>query len=174
MRVGHTAVSLNISALGASEKVLKKELQKRGYARHPALKKPPLSEVKKQKRLVWAEAHKDWNLDDWMTILWSDESHPCEATAAEFQERCITQIEWPPYSPDLNPIKNAWDSMKNYIQFYPSRLYGEKEIRHDEFRKIVKAARDDATKPERLEELIKSMPRRCEAVIRANGGPTKY
>ncbi|KAI0995779.1 hypothetical protein K3495_g12400 [Podosphaera aphanis] len=37
--------------LGASERVLHNELKNRGYARHPALKKPPLSEANKRKRL---------------------------------------------------------------------------------------------------------------------------
>ena len=50
--------------LGVSERVSHNELKKRGYARHPALKKPPLSEVNKRKRLEWAEAYKDWSDED--------------------------------------------------------------------------------------------------------------
>lgn len=58
-----------LSNLGVSERAYKRELQKRGSARHPAFKKPPLSEFDMQKRLVWAEAHKDRTLDEWMFIL---------------------------------------------------------------------------------------------------------
>ncbi|KAI0997209.1 hypothetical protein K3495_g10977 [Podosphaera aphanis] len=57
--------------LGVSETVLHNELKKRGYARHPALKKPPLSEVNKRKRFEWAEAHKDWSDEDWMNCMTS-------------------------------------------------------------------------------------------------------
>ncbi|KAI0997625.1 hypothetical protein K3495_g10559 [Podosphaera aphanis] len=42
--------------------------------RHPALIKPPLSEEVKRKRREWAEAHKDWTVEDWMATLWTDET----------------------------------------------------------------------------------------------------
>ncbi|KAI1000073.1 hypothetical protein K3495_g8125 [Podosphaera aphanis] len=60
--------------LEVSERVLHNELKNRGYALHPALKKPPHSEVNKRKRLEWAEAHKDWSDEDWMNVLWTDET----------------------------------------------------------------------------------------------------
>ncbi|KAI0993337.1 hypothetical protein K3495_g14847 [Podosphaera aphanis] len=60
--------------LGVSERVLQNELKNRGYARHPALKKPPLSEVNKRKRLEWAEAHKDWSDEDCMNVIWTNET----------------------------------------------------------------------------------------------------
>ena len=28
----------------------------------------------KKKRIVWAKKHKDWTLDQWKSVLWSDES----------------------------------------------------------------------------------------------------
>ena len=48
--------------------------KKGGYGPHPALKMPPLSEEIKRKRREWAEAHKDWTVEDWITILWTDET----------------------------------------------------------------------------------------------------
>ena len=61
--------------LGVSERVIQNELKKRGYVRHPALKKPPLSEEVKRKRREWAEAPQGldcWRLDgdslDWWDL----------------------------------------------------------------------------------------------------------
>lgn len=60
--------------LGVSERVIQTELRKRGYRRHPAHKKPPVSEQTKRARKEWAEAHVDWTVEDWMSILWTDET----------------------------------------------------------------------------------------------------
>ncbi|KAI0994406.1 hypothetical protein K3495_g13776 [Podosphaera aphanis] len=250
--------------LRASERVLHNELKNRGYARHPALKKPPLSEVNKRKRLEWAEAHKDWSDEDWMNVLWTDETWvtggqhnrywitrkigeelnvdcvvdklrkslgwifwgsftgkegPClfwekewgfiisdsycqrivplkdgmvsmrpwisvmqdsappyvaSNTIEEFQERIITTVEWPQYSPDLNPIEHVWDSMKDYIQYHYPKLGGGRQRSHDELRGMVKSEWYDATEPHKLEKLIRSMGRRCEAILKARGGLIKY
>ncbi|CAJ0937853.1 unnamed protein product [Ranitomeya imitator] len=42
-----------------------------------AARKPLLRTGNKQKRLVWAKEHKEWTLDQWKSVLWSDESK-CE------------------------------------------------------------------------------------------------
>ncbi|KAI0997064.1 hypothetical protein K3495_g11122 [Podosphaera aphanis] len=59
---------------GVSERVIQHELKKGSYGYHPALKKPPLLEEVKRKRREWAEAHKDWTVEDWMAVLWTDET----------------------------------------------------------------------------------------------------
>ncbi|KAI1004364.1 hypothetical protein K3495_g3841 [Podosphaera aphanis] len=80
------------------------------------------------------------------------------------EERIITTIEWPPYSPGLNPIEHVWDSMKDYIQYHYPKLDGGRQRSHDELRGMVKSTWYDATEPHKLEKLIRSMGRRCEAV----------
>ncbi|KAL6470994.1 hypothetical protein MHYP_G00196440 [Metynnis hypsauchen] len=42
-------------------------------AQHAA-RKPLLRRGNKQKRFVWAKKHKEWTLDQWKSVLWSDES----------------------------------------------------------------------------------------------------
>ena len=37
-------------------------------------KKPLLSTKNVKARLAWAKAHKDWTLDDWKRVIWSDEA----------------------------------------------------------------------------------------------------
>ena len=39
-----------------------------------ATKKPLLKDTNKKKRLAWAKKHKQWTLDRWKSVLWSDES----------------------------------------------------------------------------------------------------
>lgn len=114
-------------------------------------------------------------LQPWFSVMQDNApSHSSKATAAEFRERQTTPVQRPSYLPDLNSIENVWECLKDFILFYHSTLYGKREMRRDEPRKIVKAAWDDTIRPKKLERLIKSMPRICEAVIRANGSSTKY
>ena len=104
-------------------------------------------------------------------------SHKAARTMRELNERNVTPIEWPPYSPDSpdrNPIENVWNLMKNYIQFkYPD--WGEGRQRsQDELGDIVKESWDLAVDENDLERLIESMPRRVRCVYEAGGGYTKY
>ena len=39
-----------------------------------AAKKTLLKDTNKKKRLAWAKKHKQWTLDQWKYVLWSDES----------------------------------------------------------------------------------------------------
>ena len=77
-------------------------------------------------------------------------SHSAAGTIEGFQERLITPIVWPPYSPDLNPIEHVWDSMKDHIQYHYSGLERGRQRSYDELRGIVKEAWNDATKPDKL------------------------
>ena len=96
-------------------------------------------------------------------------AHASAITMNELRERSITTINWPPFSPDLNQIEHVWGSIKDYIQYHYPRFDGGRQRSHNELRDIVREAWDDATKPEKLEKLNRSMHRRCEAVIRARG-----
>jgi len=91
-------------------------------------------------------------------------------------ENWVPVMEWPPQSPDLNPIENLWTDLKVrfHNQFmkmfgHPSKSlearypYGEvlQEVWYTQGMELVDA-------------LISSMPRWCLAVIEAKGGWTKY
>ena len=67
-------------------------------------------------------------------------AHTSAVTMNEWRERSIITINWPPFSPDLNPIEHVWGSMKDYIQYHHPRLDGRRQRSHDKLRDIVKEA----------------------------------
>lgn len=95
--------------------------------------------------------------------------HAARFTMAELQERGIRMVEWPAYSPDLNPIETVWDWMKDWID----ERYGEKKLNYNQLRIAVKDAWD-AVPDDFLNQLIDDMPNRCRAVIVAKGKIIKY
>ncbi|KAI1006439.1 hypothetical protein K3495_g1786 [Podosphaera aphanis] len=101
-------------------------------------------------------------------------SHKAAQTMRELSERKITPIEWPPYSPDLKPIENVWNMMKNYIQFKYPDLGEGRQRSQDELRDIVKESLDWAVDENDLERLLESMSGRIRSVYEAGGGYTKY
>ncbi len=56
-----------------SEKAISSALKSEGFFRRVARKKPPISEANRIKRLIWAKEHLDWKIEQWATILWTDE-----------------------------------------------------------------------------------------------------
>lgn len=74
--------------------------------------------------------------------------------------------EWPPQSSDLNPIENLWEIVNKRVD--RSEVRSKDEL----FNQIVKAWNE--IPPTTITNLIESMQRRCEAVIKNNGFATKY
>lgn len=90
------------------------------------------------------------------------------ATLADLQQRGVDPVEWPPYSPDLNPLDRVWQGMKNHLQEkYPPNMP------HDQLRGALEDAW--ALVGERaLADFLGSLPKRLQAVIDAGGLLTKY
>ncbi|KAI1000587.1 hypothetical protein K3495_g7610 [Podosphaera aphanis] len=63
----------------------------------------------------------------------------------ELEERSITPIDWPLYSPDLNHLQHVWKIMKNKIQFKCLDLDEGKQRSSDQIRAIVKVAWDSVS-----------------------------
>ena len=84
------------------------------------------------------------------------------------QRSGISRMEWPPRSPDCNPIEHVWDHLQRQLynrQHQPQNLKELAEALREEWQGLDQ---------EFLRSLILSMPRRVQAVLRARGGPTKY
>jgi transposase len=78
----------------------------------------------------------------------------------------IACIDFPPYSPDLNPIEHLWADLARRIEEHQDTTMKQLQDRVE--------AEWQATSVEFLRELVHSMPARCQAVIDAEGGHTKY
>lgn len=90
------------------------------------------------------------------------------------QENGVELVDWPPYSPDLNPIENLWKLLKEGIcKRYPE--LGSLPKNEEAWDRLVRAAIEVWEDLEKdLERLVSSMDRRMAAVVRANGWYTKY
>ena len=77
-------------------------------------------------------------------------------------------LDWPPNSPDLNPIENIQSYMKDVI----ARDYAE--VSSAQEMKIIVKRMWDHFMDEEWDKLIESMPERMEAVIAAGGGSTGF
>lgn len=95
--------------------------------------------------------------------------HAAAFTKSVFASIGIQPIYWPAFSPDLNPIETLWDDMKDYIQ----KHYPDVHRSYKRLRAAVQEAWESITH-ERIKELIREMPDRCQAVIDAKGMYTKY
>ena len=95
--------------------------------------------------------------------------HAAKSTREDMAERGIYPIEWPPYSPDLNLIETVWNKMKDWL----GARYPEQRVSYDVLREHVQETWN-AIDENLLEELLESMPDRCEAVIAEEGKYTKY
>ena len=101
-------------------------------------------------------------------------SHNSIETKLNLLRRHIITIPWPPYSPDLNLIEHVWNWMKNWIQkHYYSLRYKVNRVPLGQLRHIIQSAWN-AVPNAFIQTLFDSWWDRCQAVIDAKGGPTKY
>ena len=85
-------------------------------------------------------------------------------------------MEWPPYSPDLNPIEHCWKRLKEKLQNQHPELKtcgGGKAAIQAKLREVLPEVWDQI-ESDYLHSLCRSMCTRVNAVIQAKGWYTKY
>ena len=94
--------------------------------------------------------------------------HTARITVVYFNNQNIRTLPWPSLSPDLSPIEHLWDELdlrlrvRNVPPATPDELFA---VLQEDWETIPRQT---------IQHLIASMPRRCRAVIQANGGHTRY
>ncbi|GFV48815.1 transposable element Tcb2 transposase [Trichonephila clavipes] len=90
----------------------------------------------------------------------------CEEELLESED--ITRMDWPAYSPDLNPIEHVWDALGRRIAarlHHPENTQQLKQMLIEEWALLPQ---------EMLHQLVLSLWRRCEATIAVRGGHIPY
>ena len=98
----------------------------------------------------------------------NDPKHRAKSVQDWLSDQAFAVLEWPPQSPDLNPIEHLWAHLKRELNRYDSppkgmlELWERVQAEWDKIDRITCIA------------LIDSMPRRIFAVLKAKGKWTKY
>ena len=96
----------------------------------------------------------------------NDSKHTSKYLKQWFQRGNIKVLPWPSQSSDLNPIENLWEILDKKIR-------GVNYRNNNELFNALRGAWANLD-PAIIERLIKSMPKKCEGVIRNNGYFVKY
>jgi transposase InsO family protein len=96
----------------------------------------------------------------------NDPKHTSRIVKRWLFDHGVQCIDFPPYSPDLNPIENLWNDLKRRVEKRNARDIAELE-------EHLKAEWS-ATGKDYLVKLSHSMPKRCLAVVANHGHKTRY
>uniref|UniRef100_A0A3Q2ZAS5 Tc1-like transposase DDE domain-containing protein n=1 Tax=Kryptolebias marmoratus TaxID=37003 RepID=A0A3Q2ZAS5_KRYMA len=92
--------------------------------------------------------------------------HRAKTVKTFLEERHIRSMSWPANSLDLNPIENLWWKLNKMVHDKAPTCKAD----------LATAIRESWSQiaEQYCLSLIKSMPQRLQAVIKARGGATKY
>ncbi|GFX58288.1 transposable element Tcb2 transposase [Trichonephila clavipes] len=122
------------------------------FARHPE-RCLPLKVDHQRHCLQWCREHKNWTT--------------ANGIVSSLRMR-VSSVDWPAYSPDLNPMKHVWDALERRIA---ARLHHPENTQQLKQMLIEECA---LLPQEMLHQLVLSMRRRCEATIAVREGHLLY
>lgn len=96
----------------------------------------------------------------------NDPKHTSKLVKSYLAKKRVQVLQWPPQSPDLNPIEHLWAEVKRHLRnFRPSN----KEELKAKIEEVWKSISSDV-----MRKLVGSMSDRCHAVKKAKGMATRY
>lgn len=102
-------------------------------------------------------------------------THTAHVVRNALNDMGIEVMEWPPHSPDLNPIENLWALLKAKIyELRPDLIHMRN---NDDTKDILVATAQEAWNLldlRHLQHLSETMPNRVEAIIESQGWYTPY
>jgi transposase/arsenate reductase-like glutaredoxin family protein len=108
------------------------------------------------------------DVDEWYFHQDNASIHKSRNTMKWFNEHGVVLLDdWPPNSPDLNPIEHLWKQTK--CRVYARSPFGTLD-------ELWQTFNDEWTKntTQSCEKLVKSMPDRIKTVLKAKGGVTDW
>lgn len=109
--------------------------------------------------------------EDYMPLRWefmhdNDSKHASRIIKSWLERNQVALLDWPSQFPDLNPIEHLWRVLKTSIG-------GQKwKNKQELWEKIQEAWYSIPVKT--CAQLVNSMPRRCQEVMKNKGASTKY
>jgi transposase len=113
-----------------------------------------------------SSAHQFWPRGQWWFQQDGASQHTAGTSRDWFHNHGIDLIDWPAWSPDLNPIEELWNDLKR-------RVYGRNPKSMDELERCITeewAATDLAF----IARICRNMPHRLQRVIENNGHKISY
>ena len=95
-------------------------------------------------------------------------SHRSKCTLTWLARNSVNIFPHPASSPDLSPIEPLWKTLKTYIRAHPhlpTNLDGLKAAIHEAWDQITETD---------IDKHVKHMQARVQAVLKVNGGHTKF
>nr|KAG5705630.1 hypothetical protein BaRGS_034828 [Batillaria attramentaria] len=128
-----------------------------------------------QARLQWAQGHLNWNNVNWQNVLFSDESRFCIDHADGRVRGAIghNQVLGPVIFQGLGPGRGNGITAQRYMDQTQLNRVVPRPTTVAELDRAVRQAWANIPRAA-SNTLVRSMTRRCQAVIDANGGHTRY
>lgn len=103
------------------------------------------------------------------SVIFQQDNAPCHVSRASkehFAKKNIQIMEWPPNSPDLNPIENLWGYLKLKVaKRSPKTILDLENVLKEEWSNLTLKY---------LQSLVRSMPKRLEELKAKKGGKINY
>lgn len=102
----------------------------------------------------------------WVLQEDNDPKHTSKLAQQWKAQNNVNRMAWPPQSPDLNPIENAWKVLKSNVAHHHPKTKGA----------LVRAIQNEWGRlpMEYAQALVKSMPRRIDQVLEVEGDVIMY
>ncbi|GFW81108.1 transposable element Tcb1 transposase [Trichonephila clavipes] len=104
------------------------------------------------------------------SLIFQDDNapyHRAKVVQKWLKDHTVNRMNWPGQSPDLNPIENLW--FKIGYEISKKKPSNKREL----LEALIFSFNHIITK-DLLLKFVHFMPKRCRAVIKANGWPVKY
>ena len=108
----------------------------------------------------------DIGKNNWILLEDNDPKHRAKITNEYRKRKKIDRLSWPSNSPDLNPIENVWNYLKNKVaKYHPSNLIQLKST----IRKVWYNLPEEMAR-----NLVLSITNRLKQVIKARSDVIHY